>query len=82
VIVPGDYHVDLSSTGEGRLVWQVAIEGGETIRNQQASSSVFQQYPIGWLNFPAAGRYTIKVSCIEGDSKTAGLSVIHFTRVR
>ncbi|MGJ8649964.1 MAG: alpha-L-fucosidase [Opitutaceae bacterium] len=82
VAVSGTYHIDLSYLGEGRVVWQVAIEGGETIRNQQASSSVYHKYPIGWMNFPEAGRYTINVSCIEGDTEAAGLSEIHFTRVQ
>lgn len=81
VAVPGTYHVDLSYAGESRLVWQVEIEGGEVIRNQQASSSRFEEYPIGWMDFPKAGRYTINVSCLDGDIANAGLSAIHFTRV-
>lgn len=82
VALPGTYHVDLTFAGEGRLVWQVAIEGGEVIRNQQSASSIYHTKPIGWLDFPEAGRHTVKVSCLEGDLKTASLSGIRFTRVR
>ncbi|MFG0291353.1 MAG: alpha-L-fucosidase [Rhodopirellula sp. JB044] len=78
VLQPGDYNVELTYSGEGRLVWEVAIEGGETIRNQQNSSHNYQQFPIGWINFPAVGRYTIKVNCLDGERETASLKAVHF----
>jgi alpha-L-fucosidase len=34
VLEPGDYQVALTYAGEGRLVWQVAVEGGQAIQNQ------------------------------------------------
>ena len=55
VLVPGDYIVDLTYSGEGRLVWGVAIENGEHIQNQQNSSHNYQRFPIGWINFSGAG---------------------------
>jgi alpha-L-fucosidase len=81
VLVPGDYSIGLTYAGQGRLVWQVGIENGEVIRNQQNSSHNYQQFPIGHLNFPKPGRYNISVSCLEGDLKTASLKAIHFTPI-
>lgn len=79
VLVPGDYQVDLKYSGEDRLVWQVAVVDGQKIRNQQSASHIYQTHPMGWLNFPEAGRYQIEVSCLEDAAKTASLSEIHFT---
>jgi alpha-L-fucosidase len=81
VLVPGDYHVDLTYAGEGRLVWGVRGEGGETIRNQQNASHNYQRFPIGWLNFRKPGRYRVSVSCLEGDTKGASLKAIRFALV-
>ncbi len=81
VVVPGDYQVALSYAGEGRLVWGVAIEGGQSIQNQQNASHVYQSFPIGWLNFPKAGRYTVSASCLDGDVKTGSLKSITFTPI-
>jgi len=81
VLVPGDYEADLTYSGQGRLVWSVAVEGGEQIQNEQNSSHNYQRFPIGWLHFPEAGRYTVRVSCLEGELTTASLQAIHFTRV-
>ncbi|MDB4766396.1 alpha-L-fucosidase, partial [bacterium] len=74
----GDYSVSLTYSGEGRLVWGVGVEGGQQIQNQQNSSHNYQSFPIGWLNFPEPGRYTVKVKCLEGEKETASLSAIHF----
>ena len=82
VLTPGDYQVDLTYAGEGRLVWGVTIEGGEHIQNQQNSSHNYQRFPMGWLNFPAPGRYQVNVSCLEGNTETASLKAIRFTRVQ
>ncbi|MDP4645886.1 MAG: alpha-L-fucosidase [Akkermansiaceae bacterium] len=81
VLEPGDYQVDLKYAGEERLVWKVAVEGGETMQNQQNSSHNYASFPIGWTNFPKAGKYKINVSCIEGETKTASLAGISFTRI-
>lgn len=82
VLEPGDYQVDLTYSGEGRVVWSVGIEGGETIQNQQNSSHNYQSFPIGWLNFPKAGRYKVSASCLEGNPEKASLTAIGFSRVR
>ncbi len=82
VLQPGDYNVDLTYAGEGRLVWGVAIEGGEQIQNQQNSSHNYQSFPIGWLNFPKAGRYKVSVTCIDGDIESASLKAIHFSPIQ
>ena len=81
VLDPGEYAVDLTYTGEGRLVWAVDIEGGPHIQNQQNSSHNYQRFPIGWVNFPNPDRYTIRVSCIEGNLNKASLKSIHFASV-
>ena len=72
----GTYMVGLNYRGEGRLVWQVSIEGGETIENQQNSSHNYQEFPMGWMDFPKAGRYKVSVSCTDGNVKSAGLKSI------
>ena len=76
VLVPGDYAVALTYAGEGRLVWRVGVEGGEQIQNQQNASHNYQEFPIGWLNFPKPGRYKVAVSCIDGNYETAKLKGI------
>ena len=81
VLKPGYYNVDLTYNGKGRIVWGVDIEGGEHIQNQQNSSHNYQKFPIGWINFPKAGKYKVSVSCIEGDLAEASLKAIHFTFV-
>ena len=81
VLVPGDYCVDLTYAGEGRLVWGVDVQDGEHIQNEQNSSHNYQRFPIGWLNFAAPGRYQVSVSCLEGNTKTASLKGITFIPV-
>ncbi len=81
VLKPGYYNVDLTYSGEGRLVWGVDIAGGQHIQNQQNSSYNYQKFPIGWINFPKPGRYMVSVSCLEGNLAEASLKAIHFTFV-
>jgi alpha-L-fucosidase len=81
VLAPGEYQVDLTYAGEGRLVWGVAVDGGQSIQNQQNASHNYQSFPIGWLRFPKPGRYQVSVSCLEGNTKTASLKAIRFTRI-
>ena len=81
VLKPGDYNVELSYAGNGRIVWGIDIENGEHIQNQQNSSHNYQRFPIGWINFPKPGRYTVSVSCMEGNLKEASLKGIYFVPV-
>ena len=81
VLKSGYYNVDLTYAGEGRIVWGVDVAGGRHIQNQQNSSHNYQKFPIGWINFPEPGRYTVSVSCIEGNLAQASLKGIHFTFV-
>ncbi len=74
--------VDFTYAGEGRLVWGVKVEGGQSIRNQQNSSHNYQSFPIGWLNFPEPGRYKVSASCLEGNTDTAALKAIRFNLIR
>jgi len=79
VLEPGYYNVDLTYSGEGRIVWSVDVAGGPHIQNQQNSSHNYQKFSIGWIDFPEAGRHTVSVSCLEGDLAQASLKAIHFT---
>jgi alpha-L-fucosidase len=81
VIEPGDYNVELTYAGEGRLVWSVSVEGGETIQNQQNSSHNYQTFPIGWIHFSKRGRTEVAVSCLEGNLPSASLKAIRFCPV-
>jgi alpha-L-fucosidase len=82
VLAPGDHHVSLTYSGEGRLVWGVDVEGGEHIQNEQSSSHNYQEFPVGWINFPEPGEYRVAVSCLEGTCETSSLKAIRFTPVR
>jgi alpha-L-fucosidase len=73
--------VALTYTGKGRIVWGIDIEGGEHIQNEQNASHNYQKFPMGWMKFPKAGTYTIRVLCLEGDLKEASLKAIQFTPV-
>jgi alpha-L-fucosidase len=79
VLAAGYYNVDLTYNGKDRIVWGVDVEGGQHIQNQQNSSHNYQKFPIGWINFPKPGRYTVSVSCVEGDLSEASLKAIHLT---
>jgi len=81
VLQAGYYNVDLTYNGTGRIVWGVDIAGGAHIQNQQNSSHNYQRFPIGWIEFPKPGKYTVSVSCLEGDLAEASLKAIHFTCV-
>ncbi|MCX8496357.1 MAG: alpha-L-fucosidase [Akkermansiaceae bacterium] len=81
VLRPGNYRVDLTYTGEKRLVWRVAVEGGQSIQNQQNASPIYQSFPIGWLEFTTPGRHRISVGCIDGNTTTASLKSLRLTLV-
>ena len=81
VLIPGEYQVSLNYAGEGRLVWRVGIDGGESVQNQQNSSHNYQTFPIGWLEFRESGRYRVVVQCLEGDLERASLHAILFDPV-
>ncbi len=81
VQAPGEFNVSLEYAGEGRLVWGVTVEGGQSIRNQQNSSHNYQEFPIGWIHFPAAGRYKVAVSCLEGNRNSASLKSMRIVPV-
>ena len=81
MIEPGDYNVSLTYAGDGRLVWAVGVDGGEQIQNQQNASHNYQEFPIGWVNFPRAGRYQFFATCLEGNVESASLKAIRFDRI-
>ena len=81
VLRPGHYRIDLTYTGEKRLVWRVAVEGGQAIQNQQNASPIYQSFPIGWLEFTTPGRHRVSVACIDGNITTASLKSLRLTLV-
>jgi alpha-L-fucosidase len=81
VLEPGDYNIELTYAGQGRLVWGVDVVGGQHIQNQQNSSHNYQKFPIGWINFPKAGKYNVSVSCLEGSLSEASLKAIRLVPV-
>ena len=78
VAVPGDYYLDLTYKGDGRMVWRVETDEGGTIQNQQNSVPIYHTYPIGLMSFAKAGKHTITVSLVEGDRDKASLSALRF----
>ena len=81
VIEPGDYMVELSYAGSGRLVWSVESDEGDKVQNQQNSSHIFNSYPIGWMNFETPGLHKVSVSLLEGDPMRTELAAIIFTPI-
>ena len=78
VLEPGNYEVELTYTGTGRLVWLVESDEGERIQNQQNSSHIFNSYPIGWLYFHTPGIHRVSVSLLDGDPVKSELAAIKF----
>jgi alpha-L-fucosidase len=81
VMQAGTYLVGLTYSGSGRMVWSVETDEGTKIKNQQNSSSIYMNFPIGWINFSKPGKHTISVSLLEGDFEKANLTGIKITPV-
>ncbi len=81
VIKPGDYLVELTYAGSGRLVWSVESDEGDRVQNQQNSSHIFSSYPMGWMNFKEAGLHKVSVSLVNGDPDLSELAAIRFTPI-
>ncbi len=64
---PGTYRIDIQSRGNGRNVWKVEVDGKRFIQNQQGSSSIFTEAPIGWIELDSAGKHTVCIRLIEGE---------------
>jgi alpha-L-fucosidase len=81
VIEPGDYLVELTYSGSGRLVWSVESDEGDKVQNQQNSSHIFTSYPMGWMNFKTPGLHKVSVSLVDGDPVLSELAAIKFTPI-
>lgn len=81
VLQPGYYQTDLNYTGSGRVVWKIESVPGNTVQNQQNSSSVYTWYPMGWMQFSKPGKYKLSVSLLEGDGEKASLSAIRLKKI-
>jgi alpha-L-fucosidase len=81
VMKAGTYLIELNYSGNGRMVWSVETEEGSKIKNQQNSSSIYMDFPIGWINFAKPGKHTLSVSLLEGDLEKANLTGIKISPV-
>ena len=46
------------------------------LENQQAATEKYQTYPMGVVEFAAAGRRTLRVCLVEGDAATSSLESV------
>ena len=83
ILKPGYYAVDLTYSGLGRLQWEIASTGAESIQNEQNSSQNYQLYHIGWILFLREGKFSITVRCISNEQRVekAKLKSIHFSPI-
>lgn len=77
----GDYRLELTYKGEGRLAWRIETSEGVKLQNQQNSSPVYHPYPFGLLTFQKPGRHTLAVSLVEGDRAKASLEAVRLIPV-
>lgn len=75
----GDYRLELTYKGEGRLAWRIETDEGVKLQNQQNSSPVYHAYPFGLLTFSKPGKHTLAVSFVEGDRNKASLESIRLS---
>ncbi|MHB8902567.1 MAG: alpha-L-fucosidase, partial [Thermoguttaceae bacterium] len=79
VCAAGDYRLELTYKGEGRLAWRIETDEGVMLQNQQNSSPVYHAYPFGLLTFNEPGKHTIAVSPVEGDRAKASLASLRLS---
>jgi alpha-L-fucosidase len=79
VCEPGDYRLELTYKGEGRLAWRIETDEGVSLQNQQAASTIYHAQPFGLLTFKQPGKHTIAVSFVEGDREKASLESIRLS---
>ncbi len=75
---PGIYQISLNLRGNSREVWKVETDERHIAQNQQRSSTLFAERPIGWIRVDRPGVHTITVSMPEGGQPTdlAGISIL------
>lgn len=78
----GTYHIDLTYSGQGRLVWGIQTGEGQTIQNQQNSSHIYTTHPVGWIKFDKPGKHLITAKLIEGNFESASLTHISIIPVK
>mgnify|MGYP003654378727 CR=1 FL=1 len=76
VLEPGYYYLELNYKGEDRLVWKTITDEGVMVQNQQAATEKHQPYPMGIIEFKTAGKHTVSVSLVEGNSETSSLKSV------
>ncbi len=76
VFKPGYYYLDLNYKGEDRLVWKTSTDEGIMVQNQQAATEKYVAYHMGILEFKTAGKHTISVSLVEGNTETSSLKSV------
>ena len=75
----GDYRLELTYRGEGRLAWRIETDEGVKLQNQQNSSPVYHAYPLGLLTFNKPGMHTIAVSLVDGNREKASLEAVRLS---
>lgn len=75
----GAYRIELNYRGEGRMVWRIETDEGETLQNQQNSSAVYHSYPFGLVTFRRPGKHTLAVSLVEGPAAKASLQAVRLS---
>lgn len=75
----GDYRLELTYRGDGRVAWRIETDEGVKLQNQQNSSPVYQAYPFGLLTFNKPGKHTITVSLVDGNREKASLEAVQLS---
>jgi alpha-L-fucosidase len=78
----GTYHIDLTYSGQGRLVWGIQTDEGYAIQNQQNSSHIYTKHSIGWIKFDKPGKHTITAKLVDGSFENARLTHLSVTPVK
>jgi alpha-L-fucosidase len=79
VAAAGDYRLDLTYKGEGKLVWRIETDEGVTLQNQQNSSPIYAAHSFGLLTFKTPGRHTVAVSLVDGPPDKASLQALRLS---
>lgn len=65
---PGIYHLEIKARGKDRIVLKAETDEGYAIQNQQNTSEIFCNRPIGWISIDKSGNHTITVKQLEGEN--------------
>lgn len=69
----GMYQVDLTYSGDSRMVWKISSDEDRFIQNQQGASHIYNTKQIGWMQFDKPGRHSLTATLVEGNRESASL---------